>query len=117
MISTLKPISGFLYLVVMFVGFSSANSANADYFGTKEYQTDKNCIATYSLARDNAFDSNQMDLYRNLSDYQNKIYLKHPSGHFPYKHIKAAKVLIKIRVSEKGIDHLDKLLVDCGYKS
>lgn len=111
----LKPISGVLYLLVMFVGFSSSNSANADYFNTKEYQTEKDCIAAYSLARDNAFDSNQMELYRNLTTYQNKLYLKHPSGHFPSMHITAAKILLQQRVSEKGIGYLNKLLEKCGY--
>ena len=111
----LKPISGVLFLLVMFVGFALTTYASADYFNTNEYQTEKNCIAAYSLARDNAFDSNQMELYRNLTTYQNELYLKHPSGHFPSMHVNAAKILHKQRVLETGIGYLNKLLVKCGY--
>ena len=109
--------SSVLCWIVMFIGFSSMTSASTDYFNTKEYQTEKDCIAAYSLARDNAFDSNQMELYRTLTTYQNKLYLKHPSGHFPSMHVKAAKILLKQRVSEKGIGYLNKLLEKCGYVS
>jgi len=99
------------------IGLIPAASANTDYLMTDEYSFEKGCVAAYSNARDKAADSNDWELLRRLTTYQNEIYLKHPSGYFKSLHIKAMKILHKQRESEQGPSYMDDYLKECGWRS
>ncbi len=103
------------YCAVLSITLASTTLANTDYLMTDVYQIEKDCVAGYSLARDIAFDSNKMELYRSLTTYQNELYLKYPSGYFPSMHIKVAKILHKQRASEQGSTYLSDFLIKCGF--
>lgn len=70
---------------------------------SEEYQFEKDCVALLSLARDLTFNAEgNSDKYKALTNTQNNLYVKHPSGHFSPEHIDVAKFLHKQRLNEQG---------------
>ena len=80
-----------------------------------EYQKEKDCVAAYSLARDIAELSRDTTRLRELTDAQNKLYLKYPSGYFAADHVDTAKFLHKQRLNERGAIYLSQELKKCGW--
>lgn len=102
-------------LVLIGCVWSSPSLAYHDKKLTADYRYEKDCIALLSLARDLTLNAEGKSArYRVLTDAQNKLYLKHPSGHFRPKHIDAAKFLHKQRLREKGASYLQMGLRKCG---
>ena len=105
--------------VLVLVGcvWSAPSVAYHDKNFSEEYQFEKDCVALLSLARDLTFNAEgNTEKYKVLTNAQNKLYLKHPSGHFSPKHIDAAKFLHKQRLNEKGQSYLQKGLRECGVQ-
>ena len=95
----------------------SAICFSAFVWADDQYRKEKNCVAAYSLARDIADDSGDIERLRALTEAQNEIYLARPSGYFKRKHIDTMKFLYKQRIQNDGLATLDAELVKCGWKA
>ena len=70
------------------------------------------CISAYSLGRDVFEAQGDNKNYKILTDYQNQLYLKYDSGHFPIAHLDARKILIK-QYWQDDDNYLPNLIDDC----
>ena len=73
------------------------------------------CISAYSLGRDVFEAQGDNKSFKILTDYQNQLYLKYDSGHFPTAHIDARKFLLKQRWEEDS-SYLPDLISECIAK-
>ena len=101
---------------ILIILFQNSALAYHDKKLTPQYSKEKRCIAALSLARDFAETNGDRIRFKKLTEFQNKIYLKHPSGHFRTKHVKVDKILHKQRLKEKGQSYLKNELEKCGWK-
>ena len=73
------------------------------------------CISAYSLGRDVFEAQGDNKSFKILTDYQNQLYLKYDSGHFPTAHVDARKFLLKQRWEEDD-NYLPNLIESCMVK-
>ena len=73
------------------------------------------CISAYSLGRDAYEAKGDNKSFKILTDYQNELFLKYDSGHFPTAHIDSHKFLIKQRWTEES-NYLPNLISECMEK-
>ena len=79
------------------------------------FSYDKNeliCISAFSIGRDVYESQGDKESYKLLTSYQNELYLKYDSGHFPSAHVEARKILLNQKWQGDS-SFLPNLISDC----
>ena len=90
---TLKYLIATIFIALVF--YSNTAKAEVKYNDKEEVHTnDKNCIATYGVARDLLWDKDK-DAYLQITDLQNDLFVKYAFSKQLNTHVDVKKTLIK----------------------